>query len=210
MRGIISPPKLSYRRKSINNDRISLVDKTKNYLEENKMKKALGFLKGAGLFFAGFIVGGMMLSGGDDDSSKITSEKAAVETAAPVKEEAKQEAPKQEAPKEKAPQQIYSDSRVTISFKEFLPNEGVKLLVENKTNATITIQADSIAINGFSSNDIMMSDDISPKSKGYALVATNELSDAGEAKTLSGGLSIIDFDESFDTYSVNFNNVKLK
>jgi hypothetical protein len=176
------------------------------------MKNVLKKLKGVGIFMAGFVIGGMMFASSGGEETAITEEKA-IETTGQAEEvkveEVKVEAPKVEAPKEKAPVQIYTDSKVTISFKE-VTVEGIKLLVENKTNATITIQADSIALNGFSSNDIMMSDDISPKSKGYAIVRTAELSEAGEPETLSGGLTIIDFDESFDSYPVNFTNVKIK
>lgn len=173
------------------------------------MKKALGFLKGFGLFMAGFIIAALIFSGSDSSSEQaITSEEqpaAAKEAAAAPKEKA---APKVEV-KEAAPVQVYSDAKVTISFKD-VTTEGVRFLVENKTDRTLTIQADSVAINGFSTNDITMSDDIAPKSKGYAIAQTTELDDAGEPATVSGGLSVIDFDSNMDDIPVNFTNVKVK
>lgn len=172
------------------------------------MKKVLGFLKGFGLFMAGFIVAALIFSGSDDSEQAITSEQppAVQKEAAPKKEAA---APAATAPKEAAPVQVYSDAKVTISFKD-VTSEGVRFLVENKSDRTLTIQADSVAINGFSTNDITMSDDISPKSKGYAIAQTTELSDAGEPATVSGGLRVIDFNSNMDDIPVNFTNVKVK
>jgi hypothetical protein len=184
------------------------------------MKKVLNIGKNVGLVLGGFILGGMFMADGDTEETKITNEapteevakvEAEVKKEEPTKEEPKKEEPKKEEPKPvvKEPIQIYTDDKVTISFKE-VSAEGVKFLVENKTNATITIQADSVAVNGFSSNNIMMSDDISPMSKGYAIAQTNELSEAGEPTNISGGLTIIDFDGSFDSYAVNFTNVSVQ
>lgn len=176
------------------------------------MKNLLSKLKGIGLFAGGFIIGGMIFVETDDEPTITSEAPAAQEVAAEVeapKEEAPKEEPKVEAPKEIKPVQVYTDDKVTISFKD-LTSEGIRFLVENKTNATITIQADSVALNGFSANNIMMSDEISPMSKGYVIARTTELVDAGEPATVSGGLSVIDFGESFDTYGVNFTNVKIK
>lgn len=118
------------------------------------------------------------------------------------------DAPKEE-PKEveKAPVVVYQDASVVISFKENT-SKGVKFLVENKTNKGLTIQADSVAINGFSAGDITMSDDVAPQSKGYVTAKTSELTDVGEPETVSGKLRVIDFD-TFDSYDVTFTNVSL-
>lgn len=174
------------------------------------MKKILNIGKNVGLVVGGFILGGMFMADGDTEETKITNEAPTEEVAKAETVVKKEEVKKEEVkPVVKEPIQVYSDDKVTISFKE-VSAEGIKFLVENKTNATITIQADSVAVNGFSSNNIMMSDDISPKSKGYAIAQTNELSEAGEAKNISGGLTVIDFDGSFDSYAVNFNNVSVE
>jgi len=175
------------------------------------MKKVLGFAKGFGLFMAGFVIAALIFSSSNHSEQAITSEQPPA-SQQQAKQETKAAAPKTEAPKvqEAAPVVVFNNASVTISFKD-VTDEGVRFLVENKTDKTLTIQADSVAVNGFSANDIMMSDAISPKSKGYAIARTSELTDAGEPATVSGGLSIIDFDsQNMDTTKAVFNNVKVK
>lgn len=136
------------------------------------------------------------------DTSKESGDKITDEVSS--KEESKKDEPKVE---EKAPVVVYQDESVTISFKENT-SKGVKFLVENKTDKGLTIQADSVAINGFSTGDITMSDDVAPQSKGYVTARTTELTDAGEPETVSGKLRVIDFD-SWESYDVTFTNVPL-
>lgn len=88
-----------------------------------------------------------------------------------------------------------------------LETNGVKFLVENKTSTNITIQADSVSINGFSSNKIMMSDDVAPNSKGFVMAQTTELNDVGSPEKVSGSLRVIDFKDSFKTYDASFTDV---
>jgi hypothetical protein len=158
------------------------------------------------------VVGSIATSGSDDSTSdKITDEgSTSSETAKADKgitDEASTE-PKEEATPEAEPVQVYSDSNVTISYKSADEN-GVKFLVENKRGKSITVQANSVSVNGFSSNDIMMSDDISPNSKGYANAETTELADAGTPEKISGSLVVMDT-ESFDTLAnVNFTDVQV-
>ncbi|MEI4831567.1 hypothetical protein WAX78_19245 [Bacillus sp. FJAT-53711] len=149
------------------------------------------------------ISGGGNGSDSKDTSSKITDEKKTETTATtPAKKEETKKEP------EKAPVVVFDNEQVTISFKSADGN-GVKFLVENKTDKSLTIQADSVAINGFSSNDITMSDDIAPKSKGYAVAKTTELADAGTPETVSGSLRVIDT-KTFDTDHATFTNVSVK
>lgn len=139
----------------------------------------------------------------------ITSEQPTeVATDSATKEEpAKVEEPKLE---EVAPKVVFQNEQVILSFKE-LNKDGVKFLMENLTDKELTAQADSIAINGFSSNNIMMSDAVAPKSKGYITVQTDELADAGTPETLSGKLSIIDFESAdMDSFEITLTNVPLK
>ncbi|MCY8256470.1 hypothetical protein MOC12_21165 [Bacillus spizizenii] len=147
------------------------------------------------------------VGGGDSESAssedKITDEKA---TDTATKETSAKE--EEKAP-EKEPVKVYEDNQVKISYKE-VNTDGVKFLVENKTDKTLTIQSDSIAVNGFSSNDILMSEDISPKSKGYATAMTSELAEAGTPKKISGKLQVIDMaSTNMDTTEVNFTDVKV-
>lgn len=172
------------------------------------MKKAL---KVAGLILIGFVLGFMAAPSDEDDSNQTVQEietkkdAAKEEAAPPAKEPKKQEA----KPVEKAPTQVFEDDRVKISFVK-LDTDGVKFLVENKTNVNLTIQADSVAINGFSSNDITMSDDVSPSSKGFVNARTSELADVGTPEKVSGSLRVIDFNDSFESYNASFTDVPIQ
>lgn len=103
---------------------------------------------------------------------------------------------------------VYKDKRVKISYKE-VNEDGVVFEVQNKTNANITIQADSVSINGVSTNDITMSDDVAPKSTG-TVVARCSVDTSQKVKKIGGQLRIIDFNSSFDSYDATFVNVKVK
>lgn len=103
---------------------------------------------------------------------------------------------------------VYKDKKVKISYKE-VNEDGVVFEVQNKTNANITIQADSVSINGVSINDITMSDDVAPKSTG-TVVARCSVDTSQKVKKVGGQLRIIDFNESFDTYDATFVNVPVK
>jgi hypothetical protein len=172
------------------------------------MKKVL---KAIGLIVVGVIIG-IMVSPSEDNSKETVKEVANSETTAVTKAETQSnEQPKKEEakPVEKAPTPVFEDERVKISFVK-LESDGVKFLVENKTAVNITIQADSVAINGFSSNDITMSDDISPNSKGFATARTSELADVGSPEKVSGNLRVIDFNNSFETYDATFQDVAVQ
>ena len=165
------------------------------------------------------VIGGIATSGSDTDDtasdSKITSEKKVssdVETANKVAdEEAAVEKTEKEIKAAKAaePVKVWENTNVVVYFKE-ANADGVKFLVENKSGRSITVQADNVAVNGFSSNDIMMSDDIAPNSKGYANAETTELADAGDAETVSGSLNIIDTDSMDTIANAQFTNVSVK
>ena len=157
------------------------------------------------------VVGGIATSG-SDDSDKITDETST--TAANEKsgeelyEDVKADVEEKEA-KEAEPVKVWEGNGVVIYFKG-VTSEGVKYLVENNTDKSVTIQADSVAVNGFSASDIMMSDDISPQSKGYANAVTSDLADAGTPETVSGSLNVID-SNTFDTIAnAQFTNVSVK
>jgi hypothetical protein len=162
------------------------------------------------------VVGGIATSGTSTDDTasddKITDESStSSETTTKddsITSEASTEPKKEEAP-EAEPVQVYTDANVTISYKSADEN-GVKFLVENKRGKSLTVQANNVSINGFSSNDIMMSDDIAPNSKGYATAETTELADAGTPEKVSGSLTVFDT-ETFDTLAdVNFTDVPVK
>ena len=105
---------------------------------------------------------------------------------------------------------VYEDDKVKINFSK-VTRDGVEFLVENKTDVNITIQADSVAINGLSNNDISMSDDVSPQSRGKVLARCSmEEVDTKNIKTISGQLRIIDFNKSFNSYDAQFVNVTVE
>jgi hypothetical protein len=156
------------------------------------------------------VVGSIATSGSDDSTSdKITDEKSTTassdKSGEELYEDIKSDVEEKDA-KEAEPVKVWEGNGVVIYYKG-VTSEGVKYLVENNTDKSITIQADSVAVNGFSANDIMMSDDISPQSKGYANAITSDLADAGTPETVSGSLNVIDSD-SFNTIAnAQFTNV---
>lgn len=101
---------------------------------------------------------------------------------------------------------VYKDSRVIIKFKE-ITEKGVVFEVENLTNIEITIQADAISINKVSTEDIIMSDHVAPGSIGDVVARCDDFTPDTPVGIMSGTLRIIDFDDSFDTYSATFSNV---
>jgi hypothetical protein len=178
-----------------------------------KLKKP--FYKRVWVWIIAIVVVSVIATSGNDDSAedKITDEEpSSTETASETTTtdtEATEETTEEAEPvKEAEPTQLYTDDRVTIYFKS-MGTEGVRFLVENKTSKSVTIQADSIAINGFSTNDMAMSADISPNSKGYADALTTSLADAGTPEKISASLNIIDSD-SFETLAnAQFTDVPL-
>ena len=104
---------------------------------------------------------------------------------------------------------LYEDERVKIYFKE-IGERGVEFLVENLTDVNITIQADSVSINGISTNSIMMSDDVAPQSKGKVVAKCDDFGDVSKVETVGGQLRIIDFGGSFKTYNATFVNIEVE
>lgn len=104
-----------------------------------------------------------------------------------------------------APVPVYSDGKVTISYA-FTDSDGVHFYVQNQTDVNITIQANSVSINGFSQNDIIMSDDVAPQSTGE-VIAKCIVDPNIAVETIGGQLRIIDFNNSFETYTATFINV---
>ena len=106
---------------------------------------------------------------------------------------------------------VYEDNNVKISFSE-ITEDGVEFWVENLTNINITIQADTISINGISTNDIMMSDDVAPKSKGKVIAGCDDFSSLASVETVGGQLRIIDLSQTWDPYYYNatFVNVPIE
>ena len=101
---------------------------------------------------------------------------------------------------------VYEDDNVSITFLEVTSN-AVVFEVDNKTDRNLTIQADSIAINGASTDDIIMSDDVAPQSIGKisAAISQSNILGAREVNAISGQLRIIDFkDRDFKTYDALF------
>lgn len=103
---------------------------------------------------------------------------------------------------------VYSDKKVEIYFSE-ITSRGVVFEVKNLTDINITIQADSVAINGYSTDDITMSDDVAPKSIGRVTAKCDDFDVSEKVYTVSGQLRIIDF-RSWDSYDAKFVNVEIK
>lgn len=104
---------------------------------------------------------------------------------------------------------IYEDDKVKISFAE-ITDKGVSFWVENLTDINITVQADSVAINGISTNDILMSDDVAPKSKGKVVARCDDFSIDTKVEKIGGQLRIVDFTNSLKSYDATFSDVSIE
>lgn len=102
---------------------------------------------------------------------------------------------------------LYEDEKVSIYYVS-ADNSGVHFQVQNHTDVNITIQADSISLNGFSANDIVMSDDVAPRSSGE-IIAKCSVNISSPIETVSGQLRIIDFNDSFKSYDASFVNIPI-
>jgi hypothetical protein len=164
----------------------------------------------------GVVIGAVLFGniGGSNVAELPIEEDTTVEATADVPEvkeevEVKVEKPEEEREEEKEPVEVYSDEKVTISFVK-IDEKGVKFIMENNTEKELTVQANSVAINGFSTDKITMSDSVSPKSKGFVIAKTDELENVGEPKVITGQLRIIDFSGDWDTYDAAFMEIPVK
>lgn len=111
-----------------------------------------------------------------------------------------------------APENIlYEDDYVKICFDK-IGAKGVEFSVENKTDYLLTIQADAIAINGYSMDDFTMSDDVAPKSKGKVIARCETFEQLTEVNTVSGQFRVVDFSyELFElSYKAKFVDVEVE
>lgn len=115
----------------------------------------------------------------------------------------------QENEQKQEPVLIYEDDNVKISYVEITEN-GVVFWVENLTDINITVQADSVAINGISTNDILMSDDVAPKSKGKVVARCDDFSIDTKVEKIGGQLRIVDFTNSLKSYDATFSDVSIE
>lgn len=106
---------------------------------------------------------------------------------------------------------LYEDSNAKIYFSA-ITDKGVEFLVENKTDLNITIQADTVSVNGMSTDSIIMSDDVAPRSKGKVVAKCDDFSTNTVVETVGGQLRIIDFSETLEphSYGAKFVNVPIE
>ncbi len=108
---------------------------------------------------------------------------------------------------------IYDDEFVAISFLGCGTRHDDQVLVfyvVNKTTATLTFQASSMAIDGESLGFISGSDAVAPESSGKIRYSTEEPFPTMQPKTISGEIRIVDFSEEIfeRSYNVTFSNVE--
>lgn len=89
---------------------------------------------------------------------------------------------------------IYKDDKVEIGFKSISEN-GIVFRVSNLSNTNLTIQADSIAINGISTNSIVMSENIAPQNTAdaTAVISQTDILNITSVDRVSGQLRVVDF-----------------
>lgn len=106
---------------------------------------------------------------------------------------------------------LYEDSNVKIYFSSVTEN-GVEFLVQNLTDLNLTIQAVSVSVNGISTDDISMSADVAPQSKGKVVARCHDFSPYEDVESVGGQLRIVDFSKTWDTqyYEATFVNVPIE
>lgn len=114
---------------------------------------------------------------------------------------------------------VFEDSYVKINYLKtgthptYTWYDCVTFLIENKTNAVLTFQAECISLDGMDIGNITMSDPISPQSKGYIYAKVSDTSLNRSPSTISGQLRVIDFDKKAfaegwtQSYDADFINV---
>lgn len=189
--------------------------------DEKQLNKVPFFKKWWVNLVAGFVIGAIVFSYGiaeyenskDEDiaESKVDIEKSVevgseeTETNLETTEESTEATDNSnEEPIE--PTLVYEHDLFDIYYVQST-EEGVIFLLENKSDIMLTVQANSVAINGISTNNIIMSDDVTSKSKGFVMATTLDLASAGTPETVSASLRVIDFTDSMETIDVQFTNV---
>ncbi len=110
---------------------------------------------------------------------------------------------------------VYDDEYVTISFlgcEKKSGNDYMVFYAVNKTKASLTFDANSMAINGESLGYVYGIESVAPESKGKIRFKTEEQFPTMEPDTISGEIDVYDF--SFEVMSgtlhVPFSNVSVK
>lgn len=106
---------------------------------------------------------------------------------------------------------VYQDDNVKLSFAG-IGEDGVEFWIENRTDLNLTVQADSVSVNGISTSDIVMSDDVAPQSTGKVVAKCDDFSEDMEVENVGGQFSIVDFSKTWNPYyyEVTFANVSVK
>lgn len=100
---------------------------------------------------------------------------------------------------------VYEDKNVDIYFTG-LTEKGISFSVKNKTDISLTVQADSLSINGENIDNILMSDNIAPQSTG-TVIAKCDVSSYEEVRTIGGQLRIVDLGSLKSVCKAKFVNV---
>ena len=106
---------------------------------------------------------------------------------------------------------VHEDDNVKMSFAG-IGEDGVEFWLENRTELNLTVQADSVSVNGISTSDIVMSDDVAPQSTGKVVAKCDDFPEDMEVENVGGRFSIVDFSRTWDPYyyEVTFANVSVK
>lgn len=95
---------------------------------------------------------------------------------------------------------VYEDSDFSIYFIR-ISDKGVELEVENRKSENIIVQANSIAINGYSAGDITMSDNVAASSTGKVVAKCDDFR-GQTANRITGSLRIYWGQHMFDNHKI--------
>lgn len=105
---------------------------------------------------------------------------------------------------------VYEDEKIKLSYLQVI-DKGVEFMLQNKTDITLMIQADALALNGLNTSEyIGMSLEVSPQSKGKVLARFDTKDYKGQKiETVSGTFNIFNFDHMED-YNIKATFVNIK
>ena len=98
---------------------------------------------------------------------------------------------------------VYQDDKTVIHFNK-VDSDGVHFTVDNLAAYDVTVQCDSLAIDGISILDYIMSDKVAAGTSAEVVTKCELENIPQQIGTVSGQLNIVDFDDYHNTYPAVF------
>ena len=102
---------------------------------------------------------------------------------------------------------LYSDDKVDIIYAG-KDGSTFTFKIKNKTDKSFYVYANSLAVDGISSDDVMLSSDIAPQSTGIVKAKCDDFRSVDNPSVLSGDFRFA-FNDYMDSFNAEFSNVEL-